>query len=77
MTDSAQTDGTAALAICESLLLALGDLKVMSQKDILGVLQDAAAAFENAPPGQLDVRNAAVAGVINGMLVGGTPVRRR
>lgn len=38
----------AALSICESLLLAMSDLKIMSEKDIDGVLQDAAAANRNA-----------------------------
>jgi hypothetical protein len=36
--------GCAALAICESLLLALTELKVLDDHDARGVLQDAAAA---------------------------------
>lgn len=35
--------GLAALAICESLLLALAEQKVLSRRDTLGVLVDAAA----------------------------------
>jgi hypothetical protein len=35
--------GFAALAICESLLLALSDLEIMAKKDTDGVLVDAAA----------------------------------
>jgi hypothetical protein len=36
--------GSAALAICESLLLALTELKVIDDHDARGVLEDAAAA---------------------------------
>lgn len=32
------------MSICESLLLALGDLKILCKKDLIGVLEDAAAA---------------------------------
>lgn len=39
--------GLAALAICESLLLALSDLKIIGEKETRGVLEDAAAAFRN------------------------------
>ena len=45
--------GCAALAICESLLLALTDLKVIDDRDARGVLEDAAAAHrgaESTPP---------------------------
>ncbi len=37
-------EGHAALSICESLLIALRDLKLMSEKDARDVLQDAASA---------------------------------
>jgi len=39
--------GLAALAICESLLLALSDLKVIGERDARGVLDDATAAYRN------------------------------
>lgn len=39
--------GLAALAICESLLLALSDLKIVGERERRGVLEDAAAAFRN------------------------------
>ena len=45
--------GCAALAICESLLLALTELKVIDDRDVRGVLEDAAAAHrgvESASP---------------------------
>ena len=39
--------GTAALTICESLLLALNERKIIPEREILGILKDAAAAHEN------------------------------
>jgi hypothetical protein len=36
--------GLAALAICESLLLALSDLKIIGEREARGVVEDAAAA---------------------------------
>lgn len=42
--------GIAALAICESLLLALSDLKIIGERETRGVLEDAAAAFRNGGP---------------------------
>ncbi len=69
--------GTAALAILESLLLALNDHKVLPEKEIVGILQDAAEAHENAPPSVHDALNGAVADLINSILAGGNSVRRR
>lgn len=69
--------GTAALAICESLLLALNDHKILPEKEIVGVLKDAAAAHEYVPAGEQDALNTAVAALINGILAGGNSVRRR
>ncbi|MCE6959891.1 hypothetical protein LAZ40_12755 [Cereibacter sphaeroides] len=69
--------GTAALAILESLLLALNDHKVLPEQEIVGILQDAAAAHENAPPSVHDALNTAVAELINSILAGGNSVRRR
>ena len=43
--------GVAALSICESLLLALSDLKIMGARDAAGVLEDAAAAHRCAGAG--------------------------
>ena len=40
--------GAAALAICESLLLALAERKVLSDGEICGVLEDAAMAHRGA-----------------------------
>jgi hypothetical protein len=68
--------GTAALAICESLLLALNDHKILPEREIVGILKDAAAAHENTPPGDLPALHTAVAALINGILDGGNSVRR-
>ncbi|MBD1204443.1 MAG: hypothetical protein O9292_13295 [Rhodobacteraceae bacterium] len=66
--------GTAALAIIESLLLALNDHKVLPQKEIIGVLQDAVAAHENAPQVQ-EALNRVVADLIHSILAGGSTLR--
>lgn len=76
MTHPNDIAGTAALSICESLLLALNDHKILPEAEILGVLKDAAAAHENAPTGDRDALNAAVAALINDILAGGNSVRR-
>lgn len=67
----------AALAICESLLLALNDANVLPEAEIMGILQDAAAAHENAPAddGQTDLHEA-VARMIHKIIDGGNSVRR-
>lgn len=46
--DDNDLSGIAALTICESLLLALRDQKILSDNEILGVLDDAAGTHENA-----------------------------
>jgi len=69
--------GAAALAICESLLLALNDHKVLPEHEIVGILTDAASAHENAPKGDDDALHKAAADLINGILAGGNSVRRR
>ena len=69
--------GTAALAICESLLLALNDRNILPEKEILGILQDAAGAHLATPDGHANKDlHAAVAALINGILAGGNSVRR-
>lgn len=74
----ADVSGTAALAICESLLLALNDRNILPEKEIIGILKDAAAAHSNdtGEDGKADL-HAAVAALINGILAGGNSVRRR
>jgi len=69
--------GTAALSICESLLLALNDRSVLPEPEIMGVLRDAAAAHSNDPgtDGQ-EVLHQAVADLINTIIASGNSVRR-
>ncbi|KZD08763.1 hypothetical protein [Oceanibaculum pacificum] len=70
--------GTAALTICESLLLALNDRKILPETEIVGILEDAAAAHANVP--DTDPKSdlhAAVVILINNILAGGNSVRRR
>jgi hypothetical protein len=47
--------GLAALAICESLLLALTEMKVLNDHEKRGVLEDAAAAHQGAAALSADV----------------------
>lgn len=73
MTDVA---GTAALAICESLLLALNDRKILPEHEIIGIRQDAAAAHHDSVGGDRSIRmHEAVAALINGIIDGGNSVR--
>ena len=78
MTVTPDAAGHAALAICESLLLALNDRKILPENEILGILQDAAAAHETAPSddGLADL-HVAVSRLINRIIAGGNSVRRR
>ena len=69
--------GTAALTICESLLLALNDRNILPETEIVSILKDAAAAHEHAPAGDQDALHAAVAMLINQIAVGGNAARRR
>ncbi len=70
--------GMAALAICESLLLALNDRNILPEHEIVGILHDAAAAHSNdtGEDGKAELHSA-VAALINGILAGGNSVRRR
>jgi len=78
MTDIPDVAGTAALAICESLLLALNDRNILPEREIVGILRDAAAAHANDPgeDGMTDLHKA-VADLIGGIIAGGNSVRRR
>ena len=68
--------GGAALSICESLLLALNDQKIMTEAQILGVLEDAAAAHEHAVKSALDPEaHRQISNLINKIIVGGNSVR--
>ncbi len=78
MTIDLDVRGAAALAIVESLLLALIDSDVLPESEILGLLTDAALAHADKPeaddnPGH----HAAVAALINRILAGLNAVQRR
>jgi len=68
--------GAAALSICEALLLALNDHKILPEAEIVGVLKDAASAHEAAAKLEESEAHAAVAALINAILDGGNSVRR-
>jgi hypothetical protein len=69
--------GLAALSICEALLLALNDRRLLPEHEILGVLRDAAATHENATGSEAETeRHRAVADLIKAIIAGGNSVRR-
>lgn len=76
---SERTDyaGMAALSICEALLLAMKDLQVLPEHEIVGVLRDAAAFHENADGTGTDIeRHHAAASLIHQIISNGNPVRQ-
>jgi hypothetical protein len=69
--------GMAALSICEALLLALNDHKLLPEREIVGVLRDAASTHENAIGRDAEREmHQAVADQINMIIAGGNSVRR-
>jgi hypothetical protein len=77
MTDIPDLAGMAALTICESLLLALNDRNILPEREIVGILRDAAAAHSPAPDGADPAMHKAVAALITKIIDGGNSVRRR
>lgn len=81
MSDQSDYAGMAALSICEALLLALNDHKLLPEHEITGVLRDAAATHENAAIQTTDSQSAdskthlAVASLINRIIANGSLVR--
>ena len=73
-----EVTAAAALAICESLLLALNDRNILPENEIVGILRDAAAAHSNDPgdDGQM-LLHTGVADLINRIIDSGNSVRRR
>jgi len=73
--------GLAALAICESLLLALNDGELLSEADIMALLEDAAetlvAASQAASVGPEATQRRGAAALIQRIISGGNSVRRR
>jgi hypothetical protein len=73
--DDAQ--GMAALGICESLLLALTDLKVISAEDARDLLTDVATTHtEAAAASQTPERHQAVIDIVERILAGKNGMRR-
>lgn len=69
--------GLAALSICESLLLAMGDLKIMGETDAIGVIADAAAAHRGAgSTADEKAMHLAVAAILDRIISGGNSIRR-
>ena len=71
-------EGHAALAICESLLIALHDLKIITEQDTHDILLDAAAAHRAAGGTQAQIeRHEAIAKIIERVGTSGNAVPRR
>ena len=72
-----EVTAAAALAICEALLLALNDADILPEREIVGVLRDAAAAHANdaGEDGQAALHHG-VADLINRIIDGGNSERR-
>lgn len=70
--------GLAALSICESLILAMGDLKIMGEQDAIGVVEDAANAHRGSGS-TADERelHTEVAAILDKIISGGNSIRRR
>jgi hypothetical protein len=78
MNNVTEVAGIAALAICESLLLALNDRNILPEREIIGILKDAADAHSNeAEHGDQIEIHRAVAALINKIIAGGNSVRRK
>ena len=68
--------GNAALTNVEAMLLTLNDLDIIPEKDIVGILKDAATTHELAPDGDGNAAmHKAVAALINGIIEGRNSVR--
>lgn len=70
MSDQHDPAGMAALSICEALLLALQDRNVLPDREIIGILRDAAETHEHAGGAESHL-HAAAAALINEILEGG------
>ena len=79
MTEPAQvhdTEGMAALGICESLLLTLTDLKIISAMDARDLLTDVATAHnEAAAVSQTPQKHQAVVEIVQRILAGKNGLR--
>lgn len=75
-TQFTNADGSAALGICESLLVALTDLKIISEQDARDLLTDVATAHDEAATVSPAPENhQAVVEIVRRILVGKNGVR--
>lgn len=75
MPDPKAHAGMAALSICEALLLAMNDHDLLPEREIMGILRDAAETHENATGPDVETHRA-VATLIKRIIAGGNSVRR-
>jgi hypothetical protein len=78
LADDLNMRGAAALSICESLLLCLVDLEILTEADVTGLLDDAAYAHRaqgKSPEGTAD--DTTTANLIVAIAEGKNAVRRR
>jgi len=69
--------GIAALSICESLILAMGDLKIMGERDAIGVISDAAESHRSAGTSAQEIAlHLEVAAILDRIIAGGNSIRR-
>jgi hypothetical protein len=67
--------GLAALSICESLLVALHDLRIIGEQEVVGILKDASAAHHNAEGARDPKAHTAAAAVIDCIIAAKNSVR--
>ena len=79
MSSTNELSGVAALSICESLLLAMNDHKLLPESEIVGILNDAAETHESVASSDADEEalHRAVARLIRVIIDGGNSVRRK
>lgn len=77
MVDRTDFAGLAALTICEALLLSLQENKILSQREVRGILNDAADAHRNFPGAPMEREaHQEVANLIESILAGGNSTGR-
>ena len=77
MSDQRDPAGLAAFSICEALLLALQDSNLLPEREIVGILRDAAVTHENAQGSESERElHTATAKLINAIIVGGSLSQR-
>ncbi|MCV2874562.1 hypothetical protein OEZ71_19860 [Defluviimonas sp. WL0050] len=77
MPDQKDCSGIAALSICEAILLAMSGHKLLPEREIVGLLRDAAATHENAVGTTREIEiHRAVADLINRIAAGDSVLRQ-